>query len=209
MGLGATAVILSHFSGVLPMDWQSESEATGEDLAGLCVCLQTTYRAVMKPVEGTMLTVARVASEAAEEAAEEGKDAAGVIRAALLGAQQALADTPNLLPVLKEAGVVDAGGQGLLCIFEGFWAGLTTAPEELEVLLAEQLEVSTKPVEAVRSKEVLVINLHEFIILGEGRREKVRTELESQTSDWSAMTCTSAHPHCHPGQIYILGELGN
>lgn len=216
---GNSGVILSQFfRGFADGLAEVKAEATGEDLARAFVSAsQTTYRAVMKPVEGTMLTVARVASEAAEEAAEEGKDAAGVIRAALLGAQQALADTPNLLPVLKEAGVVDAGGQGLLCIFEGFWAGLTTAPEELEVLLAEQLEVSTKPVEAVQIQGEVLVNKYctEFIILGEGiDTEKVRTELESQGDSVIVVGdehVTKVHIHtAYPGQILqYCGELGN
>ena len=109
-----------------------KNDASGEDVArALVSASKTTYRAVMKPVEGTMLTVARVASEYAQEASEEGANAVNVIRAALKGAQESLANTPNILPVLKEAGVVDAGGQGLVCIFEGFLTGLTTSPEDL------------------------------------------------------------------------------
>jgi len=81
------------------------------------------YRAVMKPVEGTMLTVGRRAGEAAQAAAEEGGGATEVLQAALDAAKAAVEDTPNILPVLKEAGVVDAGGQGMLCIFEGMFIG--------------------------------------------------------------------------------------
>ena len=83
-----------------------------------------------------MLTVARMAAEHAAQAAAQGPGALEVLQAALDGARQALADTPNILPVIKQAGVVDAGGQGLVCLFEGFLMGLTAAPEELEELLA-------------------------------------------------------------------------
>ncbi|MBR2043125.1 MAG: DAK2 domain-containing protein [Clostridia bacterium] len=81
--------------------------------------VEAAYKAVMKPTEGTILTVARVASEYATEAFEKGLDTLGVFEAALEGANKALAETPELLPVLKKAGVVDAGGKGFVIILEG------------------------------------------------------------------------------------------
>ena len=81
--------------------------------------VEAAYKAVMKPTEGTILTVARVASEYAEKAFKEGKDTLEVFECALEGAKEALANTPELLPVLKKAGVVDAGGQGFVVILEG------------------------------------------------------------------------------------------
>ena len=81
--------------------------------------VDAAYKAVMKPTEGTILTVARVASEYANEAYENGKDALGVFEAALEGAKIALDQTPEILPVLKKAGVVDAGGKGFVVILEG------------------------------------------------------------------------------------------
>lgn len=77
------------------------------------------YKAVMKPTEGTILTVVRCAAEAAEEIAGIEDDPLEVCNAALEAAKAALAQTPELLPVLKKSGVVDAGGQGLVLIFEG------------------------------------------------------------------------------------------
>jgi len=79
----------------------------------------TAYRAVQQPVEGTMLTVIRVAAEAAEEAHGAGGALGAVLDAALAGARRALARTPELLPRLREAGVVDAGGQGIVILLEG------------------------------------------------------------------------------------------
>lgn len=81
--------------------------------------VEAAYKAVMKPTEGTILTVARIAAEKADEANQAGKDALGVFEAALDGAKEALAQTPELLPMLKKAGVVDAGGQGFVIILEG------------------------------------------------------------------------------------------
>lgn len=77
------------------------------------------YKAVMKPTEGTILTVARVAAEQGREALESETDPALVWDAVCMGAYEALEETPELLPVLKKAGVVDAGGQGLCLIFDG------------------------------------------------------------------------------------------
>lgn len=81
--------------------------------------VEAAYKAVMKPTEGTILTVARVASEKAEEALNAGSDEIGVFEAAIGGAKVALENTPELLPALKKAGVVDAGGQGFVLILEG------------------------------------------------------------------------------------------
>ena len=84
--------------------------------------VDSAYKAVMKPTEGTILTVARLASEAVDKAVEEGKDALQVFEAAITGAKDALAQTPEMLPVLKKAGVVDAGGQGFVVILEGMYS---------------------------------------------------------------------------------------
>ncbi|MFU2194160.1 DAK2 domain-containing protein [Streptococcus pluranimalium] len=87
--------------------------------------VEVAYKAVMKPVEGTILTVSRGAATAAKKKAESTDDATEVMRAALDGAKAALAKTPDMLPVLKEVGVVDSGGQGLVYIYEGFLAAMT------------------------------------------------------------------------------------
>jgi len=81
--------------------------------------VESAYKAVMKPTEGTILTVSRVASEYARKALTEGKDEIAVFEAAIEGAKTALEQTPELLPALKKAGVVDAGGYGFVLILEG------------------------------------------------------------------------------------------
>lgn len=82
--------------------------------------VETAYKAVMKPVEGTILTVARESAKAGEKKAKETDDIIVVMEAVVRGAKKSLAKTPDLLPILKEVGVVDSGGQGLLFIYEGF-----------------------------------------------------------------------------------------
>ncbi len=81
--------------------------------------VEAAYKAVMKPTEGTILTVARVASEYAQKALAEGKNELEIFEYAIEGAKVALAETPELLPQLKKAGVVDAGGKGFVLILEG------------------------------------------------------------------------------------------
>ena len=99
--------------------------ASGTDLANaLAIGVEAAYKAVMKPTEGTILTVSRVASEKAKAAAEIDDDPLYVWNAVCKGAEEALAETPELLPVLKKAGVVDAGGKGLCCIFDGMMSVL-------------------------------------------------------------------------------------
>lgn len=84
----------------------------------------TAYKAVMKPVEGTILTVARVAAQEGANKANDTDDVTEVMQAVVEGAKKALKSTPDLLPVLKQVGVVDSGGQGLLFIYEGFLEGI-------------------------------------------------------------------------------------
>lgn len=95
--------------------------------------VETAYKAVMKPVEGTILTVARIAAEYGEKKAQTSDDCVEVMKAVVHGAKRALAKTPDLLPVLKEVGVVDSGGKGLLFIYEGFLNALTGEYQANEV----------------------------------------------------------------------------
>ncbi len=109
-----TSLLFRGFSKAL----EGKKEAGADDLvAALQKGVEGAYKAVMKPTEGTILTVARVASE--EAAASGISEVPELWNVVLAAAQRALDDTPNLLPVLKKAGVVDAGGQGILIIFEG------------------------------------------------------------------------------------------
>lgn len=95
-------------------------EVNGKNLAAaLGIGVDGAYKAVMKPAEGTILTVARMAYEAGVEAAKQNPEVEFVWQAICDKANDALAITPELLPVLKKAGVVDAGGKGLCAIFEG------------------------------------------------------------------------------------------
>ncbi len=123
---GNSGVITSQLFRGFGQSIKDNDELTGPDLAhAFQAGVEVAYKAVMKPVEGTILTVSRGAATAALKKAEETDDAIEVMHAALDGAKRALAKTPDMLPVLKEVGVVDSGGQGLVYIYEGFLSALT------------------------------------------------------------------------------------
>ena len=115
---GNSGVILSLLFRGFSKALKGKLEADGRDFAAaLTAGVEAAYKAVMKPTEGTILTVSRLAAEKAAECTE--LDVPAMWDATLQAGQAALDDTPNLLPVLKKAGVVDAGGQGIMLIFEG------------------------------------------------------------------------------------------
>lgn len=117
---GNSGVILSLIFRGMSKAFKGLDEAGSKDVAkAFRMGCDAVYKAVMKPTEGTILTVIRKAAEAAEEIADIQDEPLKVCFAALQAAKQALAKTPEQLPVLKKAGVVDAGGQGLVLIFEG------------------------------------------------------------------------------------------
>ncbi|SUN06545.1 kinase related to dihydroxyacetone kinase [Streptococcus acidominimus] len=123
---GNSGVITSQLFRGFGQSVKEKEELTGKDLAqAFQYGVEVAYKAVMKPVEGTILTVSRGAATAALKKAEQTDDAVEVMRATLEGAKRALKKTPDMLPVLKEVGVVDSGGQGLVYIYEGFLAALT------------------------------------------------------------------------------------
>lgn len=118
---GNSGVILSLIFRGFSKGFKELEEADGKDVAkAFELGVKAAYKAVMKPAEGTILTVVRKASEAATELSKTVNDPMEVAFSAMMAAKEALAETPNQLPVLKQAGVVDAGGQGLVLIFEGF-----------------------------------------------------------------------------------------
>lgn len=125
----------------------------------------TAYKGVVKPVEGTILTVARAVSDAATRAVEETDDLTRVMERMVFAAHEAVALTPSLLPVLKEAGVVDAGGQGLFVILEGMLRAMRGEPLAEEVGEAAAVDLVTTglaPGAAGYGYDV------QFLIVGEG-----------------------------------------
>ena len=116
---GNSGIILSQILRGIADQFRSLEAAEAPAMAAALVgASEAALAAVMRPVEGTILTVARCAGDAARQAAEEGKALVEVLDAARLAGAEALAQTPELLPVLKEAGVVDAGGAGYLLMLD-------------------------------------------------------------------------------------------
>lgn len=117
---GNSGVILSLLFRGLSKGLKDMTEAGGQDIAkALGLGVEAAYKSVMKPTEGTILTVARESSEAASKKAAETNEPAEIFRTISAAARESLDKTPELLPVLKKAGVVDAGGMGYLVIING------------------------------------------------------------------------------------------
>ena len=126
---GNSGVILSQLFRGFGKFIEKEATIDAKGFAGAFQAgVDTAYKAVMKPVEGTILTVAREAAKKGVEVAETETDIIAVMEAFTAEAKASLDRTPDLLPVLKEVGVVDSGGQGLLFVYEGFLASLKGEP---------------------------------------------------------------------------------
>jgi uncharacterized protein len=119
---GNSGVILSQTLRGLAQGLHNKSTFAAPDLAeALQEATRLAYRAVLKPVEGTILTVVRESAEEARRSAERGDDLVGLMQEVVAAARASVARTPDLLPTLKQAGVVDSGGQGFCTILEGIW----------------------------------------------------------------------------------------
>ncbi len=130
---GNSGVILSQILRGFCREIKDGKEINQECLAnGFARAVETAYKAVMKPKEGTILTVARAMAEKAAEIINEYEDINDYLEQIIIYGDEALAGTPELLPVLKEAGVVDSGGQGLIEIIKGMHLGLQGTPVALE-----------------------------------------------------------------------------
>ncbi|HHA6064429.1 TPA: fatty acid kinase catalytic subunit FakA [Staphylococcus aureus] len=146
---GNSGVILSQLFRGFCKNIESESEINSKLLAeSFQAGVETAYKAVMKPVEGTILTVAKDAAQAAIEKANNTEDCIELMEYIIVKANESLENTPNLLAVLKEVGVVDSGGKALLCVYEGF----------LKALKGEKVEAKVAKID----KDEFVHDEHDF-----------------------------------------------
>jgi DAK2 domain fusion protein YloV len=172
---GNSGVILSQLWRGFARSINGKDVMSSDDLAkAFAEARDTAYKGVVRPVEGTILTVAKDMAAAAELAAEEGADPATLLQRVLEGADASVKRTPELLPILKEAGVVDSGGKGLYFLMEGMvrWvqgAQLHTAESTVQPLAALKLDNSLEQVEEGQDYEVVVdfvphneLNLEQF-----------------------------------------------
>lgn len=139
---GNSGVILSLLFRGFAKGLKGKEMLDSESLANaMKLGVDAAYNAVMKPTEGTILTVARVGSEYAAKACNEGRNVIETFEALLEGASKALAETPEILPVLKKAGVVDAGGKGLVVILEG----MLSVIRDSKMINSEETSVASSP----------------------------------------------------------------
>ncbi|RLC61165.1 MAG: DAK2 domain-containing protein [Chloroflexi bacterium] len=163
---GNSGVILSQIWRGFARSLDGKEVYRASDLAAACrEAAVTAYKGVVKPVEGTILTVARMVADAATAAAEVSEDLVYVLEHMVFAAHEAVTLTPSLLPVLKEAGVVDAGGQGLFVILEGMLRYMRGEPVAEDVRLVEAVDLITTglaPGKAGYGYDV------QFLIVGQG-----------------------------------------
>ncbi len=141
---GNSGVILSQLFRGFSKAVVGKDVITGEELAqAFTNGVETAYKAVMKPVEGTILTVARESAKRGVRKLETSNDIIEVMGSVLRGAEKSLAKTPDLLPVLKEVGVVDSGGQGLVFIYNGFFEALTGEAVPVQSLQSNKIDLTS------------------------------------------------------------------
>ncbi len=188
-----------------------ETMSAADFVESLGLGVDAAYKAVMKPTEGTILTVARVAYEKAKAA--ESDDFLTVFDIAFEGAKEALASTPELLPVLKKAGVVDAGGQGFLTVLEGmrsvFVDGVVIQSAAQPAKIAEKVEY--KNAAAEYETEITFTYCTEFIVNKDGDKDARLLRAYLETIGDSAVVVDDdniikVHVHTdHPGNAIEKG----
>jgi len=184
---GNSGVILSQILRGLAKDMAGKESLTGPDFASaLQEASKMAYRGLSNPVEGTILTVVKDAAAAAQKLVAEGQpDLVDVVEVAVKTANESVANTPALLPVLKESGVVDAGGQGLYTILEGALHYLRGDAEQIRFrkpqMIASSVPLSGRPPEMIAADEVPFGYCTEFMLKGETLdADKIRTRLEKK-----------------------------
>jgi len=181
---GNSGVILSQIWHGVAQGLSEKEKFNGRDLADALLQASTAaYKGMNNPVEGTILTVIREAAAAAEAQVATGNDdLTSVVEAAVKAAAEAVANTPNLLNVLKEAGVVDAGGQGLYTILEGALYYLKGQVEEIQLrkpeVITGSIPLVTGVPQVVAADEEAYGYCTEFLVKGEGLApDKIRMKL--------------------------------
>ena len=161
---GNSGVILSQLLRGFTKGIRDHEELDVIDLAGaMQKAVETAYKAVMKPKEGTILTVAKGAADKAAELSESVEDVEEFARLVIEEAEAVLAKTPDMLPVLKEAGVVDSGGQGLVQVLKGAYDVLTG--KEVDYSFEGQKKAEPVKISAQTEAEIKFGYCTEFIIM--------------------------------------------
>jgi DAK2 domain fusion protein YloV len=215
---GNSGVILSQIWRGFAKALKNQSSVDAKTLANaLLEGSNTAYKAIMKPTEGTILTVIRETSEHAVKVSDNFDDLVLFLEEVINKANAVLEKTPEMLPVLKNAGVVDAGGKGLICIFEGMHQALKTG-ELLELKQAAEIEQEFKPEDKpfFKAEEIHFGYCTEFFIKGkEIKLEKFRDKVSTLGDSLVVVgdeNLLKVHVHTNnPGKVLELalanGEL--
>ena len=183
---GNSGVILSQIIRGLAEDVAGKESLTSGDIASaLGRASKVAYKGLSSPVEGTILTVIKDASAAAEKTAGEDSDPVSVIESAVNAANASVARTPTLLLVLKEAGVVDAGGQGLYTLLEGALHYLRGQAEQMQFrkpqMVASSIPLTGRPPEMLALDEIPFGYCTEFMLQGDKLKpNRIRAKLEKK-----------------------------
>jgi len=217
---GNSGVILSQIWRGLAQGLAGKESFTGSDLAdALLQASMMAYNGLSNPVEGTILTVVREASSAAQAQAASGdNDIISILEAAVSAANESVANTPTLLPVLREAGVVDAGGQGLYTLLEGALRYLRGEAEQMQfrkpLMIASSIPLVAKSPQMVAAEEVPYGYCTNFVIKGQGLDpDKLRLRLKRKGQSLIVVgdeTTLRVHIHTYdPGNIlHYVASLG-
>ncbi|HCW0034654.1 TPA: fatty acid kinase catalytic subunit FakA [Staphylococcus aureus] len=216
---GNSGVILSQLFRGFCKNIESESEINLKLLAeSFQAGVETAYKAVMKPVEGTILTVAKDAAQAAVEKANNTEDCIELMEYIIVKANESLENTPNLLAVLKEVGVVDSGGKGLLCVYEGFLKALKGEKVEAKVAKIDKDEFvhDEHDFHGVINTEDIIYGYCTEMMVRFGKNKKVFDEQEfrqdmSQFGDSLLVIndeeIVKVHVHTeYPGKVFNYGQ---
>ena len=183
---GNSGVILSQIFRGLARELEGRKSFSGHDFAAaMAEGAILAYKALTRPVEGTILTVAREASFAAQSACTQSEDLLSIMEATVKAARDSVANTPALLPVLRQAGVVDAGGQGLYVVLEGALQYLKGEVEEMQYRRPQVVPSSMPLVSRIPSaieKEEPYGYCTEFVLEGRKRLspDKIRKRLDNK-----------------------------
>lgn len=212
---GNSGVILSQLLRGFTKEMSGLKTLTAESIATACQrATETAYKAVMKPKEGTILTVARGISEKAAEVAASTEELETALLAIIEHAEYVLSKTPELLPVLKEAGVVDSGGQGLVVFLRGMYDALTGKVTDFTLTEPAKTADSSVPQgkgAAIDNVDIKFGYCTEFIIMLEKEfNEDTEAEFkEFLSSIGDSIVCVAlddivkVHVHTnHPGQAF-------
>jgi uncharacterized protein len=216
---GNSGVILSQIWRGLARELQDHETFNSRDLAAaLQEAATTAYSGVMRPVEGTILTIIKEAAAEAQDAAKKSQDLRFVLERVLERSEQALERTPEQLPILKQAGVVDSGGQGLVYILEGMLRYVHGQMQDLDAQATALAQVQTAPAQAHAVPEGgEVENPYDvqFILLGQNLNvEEVRRRIDAMGDSTVVVgdeTTIKVHIHVKdPGEPLSYGiSLGH